>query len=54
MNSRIGNNPVLQRMYGAPAAGQGSGGAAPQEGTEKVNGHGDKVIFKGGQWTLAQ
>jgi hypothetical protein len=42
-NSRIGNNPVLQRMYGSQS---------PAEGTVKTNSHGDKVVFRGGQWQL--
>ncbi len=56
-NSRIGKNPVLQRMYGTPTAPQAqpaAAGAMPQEGATKVNSHGDKIVFKGGQWALAQ
>jgi hypothetical protein len=34
-------------------AGAGAAGA-PQEGATKVNSHGDKIVFRGGQWTLAQ
>jgi hypothetical protein len=43
---------IKTRMKGTgqPAAAAG----APQEGATKVNSHGDKIVFKGGQWQLAQ
>jgi hypothetical protein len=37
---------------GAPQGTPGQG-AAPQEGTTKINGDGDKVIYKGGKWQPA-
>jgi len=46
VNSRIGANPVLKRMYGDQQQAQ------PADGTVKTNSHGDKVVFKGGQWQL--
>jgi hypothetical protein len=51
--SRIGSNPVLGRMYGAPNTGAGNQQQnAPVEGTTKTNSHGDKIVFKGGQWQI--
>jgi hypothetical protein len=45
-SSRIGSNPVLQRMYGNSAA------SFPAKGTPKTNSHGDKLVSDGTKWVL--
>jgi hypothetical protein len=43
---------LQNRIKGTGQPGGAAG--APQEGATKVNSHGDKIVFRGGQWTLAQ
>lgn len=49
---------IQTRLKGGAGASQqpaaGSSGAAPQERAMKVNSHGDNIVFKGGQWQIAQ
>lgn len=50
VNSRIGNNSVMKRMYGTQGSSQSAG--APKDGDTKTNSHGDKIVFRNGAWTL--
>jgi hypothetical protein len=48
--SRIGKNPVLQKMYGSSVPGAGGNQAAPS--ATGPNGH--KIVVKDGKWVDAQ
>lgn len=51
LNSKAQN---LHQQYEQGMKGKPNFGNAPKEGDIKTNSHGDKVVFKGGQWQLQQ
>lgn len=50
--SRIGNNTVMGRMYGAPQQQSNAPSGFPTKGTHKTNSHGDKLVSDGTKWIL--